>query len=189
MLNRKVGNFTLSAITIVSAIALTALSAPGASAAVTAAGSGHVAVAANTAVLAAPAAGNTNATPDTSLPKCYTHGTLIPWTCVQVFGTGLYISLVNGWTYNPPKSIYTGQSVHIELYYANSNRAPGRGTSLIKNCNEFNIPQPGHNSGNCSWQPARNEPQGYYCAALWWFENLPPNIWNLLGWSCVDVHP
>jgi hypothetical protein len=125
----------------------------------------------------------------TTLPTCYKNGTLIPWTCVQVIGSGLHIAEMDGWLYNPKDSIYTGASVDIELYYAGRNQAPGIDTPKIRNCDQFYVPEPGFDSDPCPWQPIGDVNAGYYCAALWWFQNIPPNIWTLLGWRCVYVRP
>jgi hypothetical protein len=189
MLKLKVRNLTVTAITIVSATMLVAFSATGASATTTtAANPSHALAAASDIVSVSPAAASASAGPDTSLPTCYKNGPLIPWTCVQVIGAGLHIGEMTGWIYNPKNSIYGGQSVHIELYKAGRNQAPGIDTPVIRNCDEFLVPEPGHNSDPCPWGPSDVQ-EAYYCAALWWFQNIPPNIWTLLGWRCVYVHP
>ena len=206
MLNRKVRNLAVTAVTIVSATGLSALFAAGASASVTAAANpGHAAVTA-----AASAAPNTSATPDSTGFLCAPAVSHLPKACVQVFGSGLNISSMTGWAYNPTTSSYTGYSAHIELYYmtpgnfAASSGSFGDGDPELApsipvpnghggNCPEYTL-KAGANSSPCSWDPAELgvNPvvnKGYYCSAVWVYYAPPVEPWLLASYRCAYVHP
>lgn len=211
MLNRRVRNLALTALTFLSATALTALGAAGASAApVAAANPGHAQTAATGAALAAPAAAHASAIPDTTNVLCAASGSILPKACVQVFGSGVNISSLNGWAYKPNSPLYTGDSAHIELYYmtphnfAVSTGSFGGGDPELApsipvpnghggNCPEYNL-QSGANSNPCSWDPAElgENPvvnAGYYCSAVWvYFEPGSAEPWLLASYRCADVH-
>jgi hypothetical protein len=182
MLNRKVGNLAVTAITIVSTIVLTALAASGASAsAMPATNLGHASV--TTVAPATLASANASATPDTTLPQCDTVYEL--WSCVQVFGSGLHIDRMNGWAHNDRNQVISG-SFWNELYYDHDNVRPGDGTGYrgILNCSFLSLP-PGGNTANCDWAPNANEAQGYYCDAIWQSIRGRPGLW---AYRCVYVH-
>lgn len=191
MLKRRARNLAVTGITIVSATMLTVLAATGASATTMAATNpGHAQAAASNLASANPAVRNVSAIPDTTLPTCYSNGTLIPWTCVQVTGVGLDITKWGGWAHATGFG-YFGNSLHIELYL---NRygpyGPATQHSIPEqNCNGFSL-NPGENSPPCNWKGAPYYPvdTGYYCSALWWHEDAPTQPWDLLGFKCVYVY-
>jgi hypothetical protein len=149
--------------------------------AMAAANPGHANVAASTVVPATSA--NASAIPYTTLPQCNTTYALRP--CVQVFGSGLHIDKMNGWTHNESGVEISG-SFWNELYYDRDNVRPGGGTGYrgILNCSFLSI-SAGGNTANCDWAPNANEAAGYYCDALWQSVNHRPGLWS---YRCVYVH-
>lgn len=163
MLTRRIRNFALTSVAIVSAIVLTALGAPSASA---------------------------STRPTCSANGTY-EGITTPEACVQVLGSGLVITTWKGWAYNNV-SVGWGQPMHIELYYNRYNAASPTAANSIPehNCNGFYIG--GHmNSPNCFWPGAsatRTVNQGYYCSALWYYQGASFLGYADFNWKCVYVH-
>ena len=117
----------------------------------------------------------------TTPPTCVTSD--VPWSCVQVFGSGLNVQEMNGWAHNQ-----TGSTIfylHIELYYAGGPQPPLYGTP-IGNCGQFNLPG-GANSPNCSSGSFSFTGPAYACSAVWQLIHPTPPEWRDLGWVCVHV--
>jgi hypothetical protein len=177
MLKHRVRNLAATGITIVSAAALIALGATGASAAaVVAANPGHADMAANTLVPAIPVS---PAIPSSTSPRCYGG---VPWTCLQIFGNGLYVAQENGWAHNPTAAQI--DYLHIELYNATSDAGPSQAIAY-QNCGQFNLPG-GANSSDCSTGSYTLSYALYECDALWQW--LGGHSYKDLGYECILVH-
>jgi len=114
----------------------------------------------------------------TSAATCVTQD--VPWPCVQVFGTGVFVVAMNGWANNATNAQI--DNLHIELH----RNDPTTGQNvIIKKCAPFNLP-PGANSANCNWAPNHTELAGRYCADV--KQAITSTTYRNLGTSCVSVH-
>jgi hypothetical protein len=77
------------------------------------------------------------------------------YTCVNVSGSGNYISTMVGTVTNVSNT--TQNKVHLELSGPDG---------LIKNCKQTSVPG-GYGHISCTWSPHANEEAGNYCATTW----------------------
>lgn len=126
-----------------------------------------------------------------------------PRACIQVFGSGMNVSQVDGWIWNNTSSKLT--DAHVELYTALISQGPlaGGGSGSVPlygagngsgNCGSYNL-APGTNTPNCSgynfslynfyyYEEHLAVSSAYLCAAAWQYAN---GAYYVKGWRCAYV--